>query len=363
MRVSGIPTQVATATTCTPAGVAVRRSWQKHLLTFLMVFGPGLIVMEADNDAGAVSTYMQAGGQYGLHLLWTLIVLLPICYFVQEMVARLGIATGKGHAAMIYERFGKWWGRFSLFDLLVVNFLTLITEFAAISLALSAHGSQPLHLRAGVGARAHADGRHRQLPSLGAHRHRALPAGPDLVCAGLHGASRLGSSGCATPWPPPCPPAASPAVLSSWSLPSWARPSHPGSSSSSRAAWPKSACASADLNWARLDTLIGAIFTVFVAGAMMLVGNYGYQHGIDVRGSGAVRRRRHANARPLRSQRHSAADGQRRGAGHNRHLAGQRLGLWRSQGLGTLPAQEAVGSARLLRNLHRLCRRGRGRSC
>src|ERR1700728_990317 len=124
-------------------GIAVRRSWQKHILTFLMVFGPGLIVMEADNDAGAVSTYMQAGGQYGLHLLCLLVVLLPICYFVQEMVARLGIATGKGHAAMIYERFGKWWGRFSLLDLLAVNFLTLITEFAAISLALSALGISP----------------------------------------------------------------------------------------------------------------------------------------------------------------------------------------------------------------------------
>ena len=78
-----------------PRGIVVRSAWQKHLLTFLMVFGPGLIVMEADNDAGAVSTYMQAGGQYGLHLLWLLIVLLPICYFVQEMVARLGIATAK----------------------------------------------------------------------------------------------------------------------------------------------------------------------------------------------------------------------------------------------------------------------------
>src|SRR6201991_1297374 len=124
-------------------GVYVRHAWQRNLLTFLMVFGPGLIVMEADNDAGAVSTYMQAGGQYGLHLLWTLLVLLPICYFVQEMVARLGIATGKGHAAMIYERFGKWWGRFSLFDLLAVNFLTLITEFAAISLAMRGLGVPP----------------------------------------------------------------------------------------------------------------------------------------------------------------------------------------------------------------------------
>jgi NRAMP (natural resistance-associated macrophage protein)-like metal ion transporter len=77
-----------------------------------MVFGPGLIVMEADNDAGAVSTYTQAGAQYGLHLLWVLLLLLPVCYFIQEMVARLGIATGKGHAAMIYERFGKWGAAF-----------------------------------------------------------------------------------------------------------------------------------------------------------------------------------------------------------------------------------------------------------
>src|SRR6202789_911636 len=131
------------AVTTPETGVVVRSAGQRRILTFLMVFGPGLIVMEADNDAGAVSTYMQAGGQYGLHLLWLLVVLLPICYFVQEMVARLGIATGKGHAAMIYERFGKWWGRFSLIDLLAVNFLTLITEFAAISMALRALGVSP----------------------------------------------------------------------------------------------------------------------------------------------------------------------------------------------------------------------------
>jgi Mn2+/Fe2+ NRAMP family transporter len=68
-----------------------------------MVFGPGLIVMVADNDAGAVSTYSQAGAQYGTHLLWIVLLLLPVCYFIQEMVVRLGIATGKGHAAMIYH--------------------------------------------------------------------------------------------------------------------------------------------------------------------------------------------------------------------------------------------------------------------
>ena len=56
---------------------------------------------------------------------------------------RLGIATGKGHAAMIYQRFGKWWGLFSLVDLELVNFLTLVTEFAAIDLAAEQDGSDP----------------------------------------------------------------------------------------------------------------------------------------------------------------------------------------------------------------------------
>lgn len=124
-----------------PAGARVVRSrWQARLLSFLMVFGPGLIVMVADNDAGAVSTYTQAGAHYGTQLLWVLALLLPITYFVQEMVVRLGIATGRGYAAVIYQRFGKGWGRFTLGELEIVNFLTLVTEFAAINMAFSTVG-------------------------------------------------------------------------------------------------------------------------------------------------------------------------------------------------------------------------------
>ena len=122
---------------------AVRSPILRHILQYLMVFGPGLIVMVADNDAGAVSTYTQAGAQYGMKLMWLMLLLLPVTYFCQEMVVRLGIATGKGHAAMIYRRFGKWWGRFSLVDLELVNFLTLVTEFAAVSLAFSKIGVSP----------------------------------------------------------------------------------------------------------------------------------------------------------------------------------------------------------------------------
>ncbi len=114
-----------------------------RLTHFLMVAGPGLIVMVADNDAGAISTYTESGARYGTALLWVLVLLLPVTYFVQEMVARLGIATGEGLASIIYERFGVWWGRFCLIDLLAVNFLTLVTEFAAVALVARELGYSP----------------------------------------------------------------------------------------------------------------------------------------------------------------------------------------------------------------------------
>jgi len=262
-----------------PKGIAVRYAWQKYVLSFLMVFGPGLIVMEADNDAGAVSTYMQAGGQYGLHLLWLLVVLLPICYFVQEMVARLGIATGKGHAAMIYERFGKWWGHFSLIDLLAVNFLTLITEFAAISLALSALGVSPY-----ISVPISAIGLTLMVVTGSYLRWERI-----VIVLCLMDLAWF--------------------VLAFIVHPGWAsvarstiHPDMPAGGITSSlvflviaivgttiAPWQlffQQSCVAekrlrfADLKWARLDTLIGSVFTVCVAGAMMLVGNYGYQHGV-----------------------------------------------------------------------------------
>ncbi len=252
-------------------GRVVKTPWARNLLTFVMVFGPGLIVMEADNDAGAVSTYIQAGAQHGTHLLWLLLLLLPITYFVQEMVVRLGIATGKGHAAMIYTRFGRWWGLFSLVDLQVVNFLTLVTEFAAIALALDKMTIAP---QIGVPLAAAAliaivlSGSYRRWermvvvlclldlawlliafrlrPALGETIHHALvpnvPAGrltPDLIFLVI---AIVGTT------------------IAPWQL------------------FFQQSCVAdkrlrfADLRWARLDTFLGACFTILVAGCMMLAG-------------------------------------------------------------------------------------------
>jgi Mn2+/Fe2+ NRAMP family transporter len=112
-----------------------RIGWRARLTTLLAILGPGLIVMVGDNDAGAFSTYTQAGQDYGTTLLWTLMLLIPVLYVNQEMVLRLGAVSGVGHARLILERFGKFWGAFSVIDLFLLNALTIVTEFIGISLA------------------------------------------------------------------------------------------------------------------------------------------------------------------------------------------------------------------------------------
>jgi Mn2+/Fe2+ NRAMP family transporter len=123
--------------------VAPRRTWRRRLLTLAAIVGPGLIVMVGDNDAGGVSTYAQAGQDFGYSLLWTLILLIPVLIVNQEMVVRLGAVTGVGYARLISERFGRFWGWFSVAGIFLLNFLTISTEFMGISLAGDYFGLKP----------------------------------------------------------------------------------------------------------------------------------------------------------------------------------------------------------------------------
>lgn len=117
-----------------------RRGWGARLLTLAAIIGPGIIVMVGDNDAGGVATYSQAGQNYGYTLLWVLPLLIPVLVVNQEMVVRLGAVTGVGHARLIKERFGRFWGLFSIGDLLILDFLTIVTEFIGVDLALGYFG-------------------------------------------------------------------------------------------------------------------------------------------------------------------------------------------------------------------------------
>jgi NRAMP (natural resistance-associated macrophage protein)-like metal ion transporter len=119
------------------------RTWLARLLALLVIMGPGIITMVGDNDAGGVATYTQAGQNYGTSLLWVMLLLIPILIVNQEMVVRLGAVTGVGHARLIFERFGKFWGAFSVGDLFLLNFLTIVTEFIGFALALGYFGVSP----------------------------------------------------------------------------------------------------------------------------------------------------------------------------------------------------------------------------
>src|SRR5579864_8322820 len=268
------------ATQAAIRGRVVRTKWLYSLLTFLAVFGPGLIVMEADNDAGAVSTYVQSGAQYGTKMLWVLLLLLPVTYFIQEMVVRLGIATGQGHAAMIYQRFGRWWGLFSLIDLQLVNFLTLVTEFAAIALAF---GHMNITPKVGVPVAAVAlvfmvlTGSYRRWERMTVFlclldtawlfiAFKLRPAGlggvfHDTFVAGLPVGGVTTSLVFLMV-------AIVGTTIAPWQL------------------FFQQSCVAdkrlrfADLNWSRLDTFLGAVFTIVVAGCMMIAGNAAKVHGL-----------------------------------------------------------------------------------
>ena len=97
------------------------------------VFGPGIVVMLADTDAGSVVTAAQSGAQWGYRLLLFQMILIPILYLVQELTVRLGIVTGQGHAALIKHHFGRFWAWVSVVTLLVACVGALLTELSGLA--------------------------------------------------------------------------------------------------------------------------------------------------------------------------------------------------------------------------------------
>jgi Mn2+/Fe2+ NRAMP family transporter len=114
-----------------PPGSGSRRWWLG--LGFLAVWGPGLVVMLADTDAGSLITASQSGAQWGYRMILPQVILMPILYVVQEITVRLGIVTKRGHGALIRERFGRWWALLSAGTLFASAIGALLTEFAGIA--------------------------------------------------------------------------------------------------------------------------------------------------------------------------------------------------------------------------------------
>lgn len=107
-----------------------------RLLPLLAVIGPGIISGSVDNDAGGIATYSIAGAQFGYSLIWVLFLTTFALAVTQEVGARMGLATGKGLASLIREKFGVRWTTFIMAVLLIANIGTIAAEFAGIAAAL-----------------------------------------------------------------------------------------------------------------------------------------------------------------------------------------------------------------------------------
>jgi len=120
-----------------------RGLWPRARLLWLLI-GPGILVMLGENDGPSMLSYAAIGARFGVGFFLPFVVLtfLMACV-VQEMTVRLGAATHRGHAELIFDRFGPFWGWFSMIDLMLGNFLTLITEFIAIRAGLGFFGIPP----------------------------------------------------------------------------------------------------------------------------------------------------------------------------------------------------------------------------
>jgi len=103
--------------------------WGKFLL-FLSVMGPGIITANIDNDASGITTYSVAGARFGYGLLWTLIPITIALVVIQEMVARMGVITGKGLSDLIRENYGVKTAFFMMMGLLIANFGNTIANLA-----------------------------------------------------------------------------------------------------------------------------------------------------------------------------------------------------------------------------------------
>ncbi len=119
-----------------------RFAWTR--LLWLLV-GPGILVMLGENDAPSMLSYAATGVRYGIgFFLPFIVVTFLMAYVVQEMTVRLGATTHRGHAELIFDRFGRFWGSCAMGDLVLGNFLTLITEFIGIRAGLGFFGVPPL---------------------------------------------------------------------------------------------------------------------------------------------------------------------------------------------------------------------------
>ena len=106
----------------------------------MSIVGPGLITVNAGNDAGGIATYASIGAKYGYKMLWGLVLITFSLAIIQEMNARMAVVTGKGLSDLIREKFGVKWTFFAMFILFIANFGVVVADFAGVASSMELFG-------------------------------------------------------------------------------------------------------------------------------------------------------------------------------------------------------------------------------
>ncbi|WP_238918845.1 Nramp family divalent metal transporter [Clostridium sp. YIM B02555] len=112
----------------------------KKLFFIMTIIGPGLITVNAGNDAGGITTYATVGASYGYKMLWGLLLITFSLAVIQEMNARMAVVTGKGLSDLIREKFGVKLTFFAMSILLIANMGVVFGDFAGIAASLELFG-------------------------------------------------------------------------------------------------------------------------------------------------------------------------------------------------------------------------------
>lgn len=118
----------------------IRSKRLKNLIFILSVIGPGLITVNAGNDAGGIATYAAVGAHFGYKMLWGLLLITFSLAVIQEMNARMAVVTGKGLADLIREQFGVKLAFFAMLTLFIANFGVCVGDFAGIAASMELFG-------------------------------------------------------------------------------------------------------------------------------------------------------------------------------------------------------------------------------
>ena len=102
---------------------------------FLKTLGPGLITGAADDDPSGIATYSQAGAQFGLNMLWTIVLTYPLMTAVQSISARIGRVTGHGLAHNIARIFPRSIVILLVALLFIANTVNIGADLAAMGAA------------------------------------------------------------------------------------------------------------------------------------------------------------------------------------------------------------------------------------